>query len=183
VLAGRFGGRTVALVAAVTNPEWEPGRDEHEQYREHVPASLAASPWAWVIKASDFTDNAVGIIHLTGPKLAKLAHKYAPLVPALRELILRPGTPLDAGVKDMIAAQFDATRERFAAIMLPIGQPRQPRQPARMHPPGGAPRDRRRAMWPSRDRGSGSAGRHSRRRSGMWRWTRSPRLETARGGR
>jgi hypothetical protein len=42
-----------------------------------------------VIKALDFTDNAVGIIHLTGPKLAKLAHKYAPLVPALRELILR----------------------------------------------------------------------------------------------
>ena len=43
VLAGRFGGRTAALVAAVTNPEWEPGRDEHEQYREHVLASLAAT--------------------------------------------------------------------------------------------------------------------------------------------
>ena len=69
VLAGQFGVRTAELVAAVTNPEWEPGRDEHEQYREHVLASLAASPWARVIKASDFTDNAVGIIHLTGPKL------------------------------------------------------------------------------------------------------------------
>ena len=45
VLAGRFGGRTADLVAAVTNPVWEPGRDEHEQYREHVLASLAASPW------------------------------------------------------------------------------------------------------------------------------------------
>ena len=43
-LAGRFGARTAALVAAVTNPEWEPGRDEHEQYREHVLASLRASP-------------------------------------------------------------------------------------------------------------------------------------------
>ena len=40
VLAGRFGARTAALIAAVTNPEWEPGRDEHEQYREHVLASL-----------------------------------------------------------------------------------------------------------------------------------------------
>ena len=116
VLARRFGGRTAALVAAVTNPGWEPGRDEHEQYREHVLASLAASPWARVIKASDFTDNAVGIIHLTGPKLSRLARKYAPLVPALRALILRPDTPLDADVKDMIAAQFDAARERFAAI-------------------------------------------------------------------
>jgi hypothetical protein len=30
VLAGRFGDRTAALVAAVTNSGWEPGRDEHE---------------------------------------------------------------------------------------------------------------------------------------------------------
>ncbi len=116
MLAGRFGDRTAALVAPVTNPEWEPGRDEHEQYREHVLASLAASPWARVIKASDFTDNAVGIIHTTGPKLSKLARKYGPLVPALRELILRPDTPLDADVKDMIAAQLDAAQGRFTAI-------------------------------------------------------------------
>ena len=131
VLAGRFGDRTAALVAAVTNPGWEPGRDEHEQYREHVLASLAASPWARVIKASDFTDNAVGIIHLTGPKLAKLAGKYGPLVPALRELILRPDTPLDADVKDMIAGQLDTARERFAAIRH--GHTRH--QPATRRPP------------------------------------------------
>ena len=43
VLAGRFGGRVADLVAAVTNPEQEPGRDKHEQYREHVAASLDAS--------------------------------------------------------------------------------------------------------------------------------------------
>ena len=116
VLAGRFGARTAALIASVTNPEWEPGRDEHEQYREHVLASLEASPWARVIKASDFTDNAVGIIHTTGPKLVKLAAKYGPLTSALRELIFRPDTPLAADVKDMIAGQLDAARQRFAAI-------------------------------------------------------------------
>ena len=116
VLAGRFGGRTAVLVAAVTNPVWEPDRDEHEQYREHVLANLAASPWARVIKASDFTDNAVGIIHTTGPKLSRLARKYGPLVPALRALILCPDTPLDAGVKEMIAGQLDAAQGRFTAI-------------------------------------------------------------------
>jgi hypothetical protein len=116
VLAGRFGARTAGMVSAVTNPAWEPDRDEHEQYREHVVASLEASPWARVIKASDFTDNAVGIIHTTGPKLAKLAGKYGPLVPALHELILRPDTPLETSVKDMIVGQLDAARERFAAI-------------------------------------------------------------------
>ena len=116
VLAGQFGVRTAELVAAVTNPGWEPGRDEHEQYREHVLASLAASPWARVIKASDFTDNAMGITHTTGPRLSKLASKYSPLVPALRELILRPDTPLGNDVKDMIASQLDAAQDRFAMI-------------------------------------------------------------------
>ena len=116
VLAGRFGARTAELAAAVTNPVWEPGRDEHEQYREHVIASLAPTPWARVIKLSDFTDNAIGMVHTTGPKLSKLARKYGPLVPALRELILRPDTPLDADVKDMIAAQLDAAQAWFTAI-------------------------------------------------------------------
>jgi HD domain len=116
VLAGQFGQRVAGLVAAVTNPPYQPGRDEHEQYHKHVATSLAASPWARVIKASDFTDNAAGLIHTTGPKLEKLASKYAPLIPVLRELILRPDTPLDTDVKQHIAAQLDTTASRFAAI-------------------------------------------------------------------
>jgi hypothetical protein len=115
-LAGQFGHRTADLVAAVTNPVYAPGRGEHEQYREHVAASLLASPWARVIKASDFTDNAVGLIHTNGPKLSTLASKYRPLVPVLRELIYRPDTPLDSDVKHMIAGQLDNAEDRFAAI-------------------------------------------------------------------
>jgi hypothetical protein len=115
-LARNFGERTAELGAAVTNPEWEPRRNEHKQYRDHVIASLLASPWTRLIKTQDFTDNAVGIIHITGPKLSKLARKYSPLAPPLGELILRPDTPLDADVKDMIAAQLDAAQARFTAI-------------------------------------------------------------------
>jgi HD domain-containing protein len=91
-IAAQFGNRVAALIAAVTNPDYEPGRDHGEQYREHVAASLESSPWARVIKISDFTDNGAGLIHTTGPKLGKLAAKYAPLVPVLRELIARPDT-------------------------------------------------------------------------------------------
>jgi hypothetical protein len=116
VLAGLFGERTAGLVAAVTNPAWEPGCDRHQQYREHVTASLEASPWARVIKVSDFTDNAVGLPYTTGAKLPALAAKYLPLVAPLRELVLRPDTPLDAGVKDMIARQLDSAQGRLAAI-------------------------------------------------------------------
>ena len=116
VLAAEFGSRVAELVGAVTNPAYAPDRDAHDQYREHVADSLAASPWARVIKASDFTDNGVGLIHTTGPRLRTLAAKYAPLVPVLRELITRPDTPLDAAAKEHILAQLDRADERFAAL-------------------------------------------------------------------
>jgi hypothetical protein len=40
---------------------------------------LEAIPWRRVIKAADFTDNAVGLFHIIGPKLCKLASKHRPL--------------------------------------------------------------------------------------------------------
>jgi hypothetical protein len=58
----------------------------------------------------------VGLIHTTGPKVSTLARKYRPLVPVLRELILRADTPLDPDVKDMIASQLATAEDRFAAI-------------------------------------------------------------------
>ena len=116
VLADQFGPRVAELVGAVTNPPYAPDRDQDEQYREHVADSLRDNPWARVIKASDFTDNGVGLIHTTGPRLYRLAGKYAPLVPVLRELIARPDTPLDAAAKEHILAQLDRAADRFAAL-------------------------------------------------------------------
>jgi hypothetical protein len=115
-LADEFGPRVAELVAAVTNPQYALDRDEHEQYREHVAASLLRSPWARIIKASDFTDNGVGLIHTTGPRLQRLAAKYAPLVPVLRDLIARPDTPLSAAAREHILAQLDRADERFTAV-------------------------------------------------------------------
>jgi len=117
VLADHFGGRVAGLVAAVTNPGYEPGRDRHEQYREHVGASLRADPWARVIKVSDFTDNAVGLMHTSGPKMVKLAMKYRPLVPVLLEIVLLPDTPLGVEVKGKIVRQLGNAERRFASIL------------------------------------------------------------------
>ena len=122
VLAAEFGPRVAELVAAVTNPVWRPGQDQHEQYREHVAASLEKCPWARVIKVSDFTDNGVGLIHTTGPALDRLAGKYAPLVPVLREMIARTDTPLGDEAKARIAGQLDLAAERFSALRSP-GEP------------------------------------------------------------
>ncbi|GAA3755143.1 HD domain-containing protein [Micromonospora maritima] len=116
-LTARFGPRVARLVAAVTNPAYDPGRDRHAQYREHVAASLDREPWARVIKVSDFTDNGVGVIHTVGPKVASSAAKYRPLVPVFRDLIARPDTPLSAPVKRHIFAQLDLAEERFSAIL------------------------------------------------------------------
>ena len=59
------------------------------------------------------------MIHAIGPRLRRLADKYAPLVPVLRELIARPDTPLDTDVKGRITAQLDSAAWRFAAIGTP----------------------------------------------------------------
>jgi (p)ppGpp synthase/HD superfamily hydrolase len=117
VLARRFTPRMAELVRSVTNPEYDPDRDRHEQYREHVTASLERDPWARVIKVSDFTDNGVGVVHTTPAKAYSSATKYRPLVPTLRELVGRPDTPLSIEAKDHILDQLDLAEERFAAIL------------------------------------------------------------------
>jgi len=121
VLAGQFGPRVAELVGAVSNPPYAPDRDAHEQYREHVAESLRRHPWARVIKASDFTDNGAALIHTSGPRLPKLAGKYAPLVPILRELISLTDTPLSPEAKQHILTQLDRAEERFAAVLPPGG--------------------------------------------------------------
>ena len=121
LLAAAYGERVAELVAAVTNPIYAPESDADSQYREHVADSLAACPWARVIKISDFTDNGVGLIHTTGEKAVRLARKYAPLVPALADLTARPGTPLTDEVKARILGQLRKASGRFNAILAASG--------------------------------------------------------------
>jgi hypothetical protein len=116
-LARRFTPRMAELVRSVTNPEYDAGHDRNEQYRMHVAESLDRDPWARVIKISDFTDNGVGVIHTTGDRAPRLAAKYRPLVPILRELVGRPDTPLSMTAKDHVLDQLDLAEERFAAIL------------------------------------------------------------------
>ena len=120
VLARRFGQRAADLVRAVTNPPDDPACDRHERHRRYhgfVAESLARSPWARVIKMSDFTDNGVGVVHATGPKVASAAAKYRPLVPILRNMIASPDTPLSRRVKRHIFDQLDLAEKRFSAIL------------------------------------------------------------------
>ncbi|MET8775341.1 HD domain-containing protein [Nocardia sp. NPDC004654] len=116
-LSERFGVRVADLVAAVTNPEPDPARDRHEQYRDHVATTLDRAPWARVVKLSDFTDNGVGILYAEKPIMRKLATKYRPLTDVYRDLVSRPDTPLADHVKQHILGQLDRADERFEAIL------------------------------------------------------------------
>ena len=114
VLADQFGPRVADLVSGDTNPAYDPNHDKHAQYADHVVTSLTHNPWARVIKVSDFTDNAVGLHYTTGAKAARLARKYAPLVPTLQDLVDLPDTPLAADVKDHIHYQLNRAAHRCA---------------------------------------------------------------------
>jgi (p)ppGpp synthase/HD superfamily hydrolase len=117
VVAARFGPRVASLVGAVTNPTYDLDRDVHEQYREHVLSSLAADPWARVIKLSDFTDNAVGIQWAAPAKAKQVAPKYYPLVDDLRELLMRPDTPLTEAVKQDIERHLTSGAQRLGDLI------------------------------------------------------------------
>jgi hypothetical protein len=116
MLTACFGPRAADLVAAVTNPE------DATDYHAHLTASLETHPWARVLKASDLTDNGVGLMYTTGPKAAKSARKYAPLIPVLADLIACPDTPLKTQPKARVLRQLDSATKRFAAIAPPEGR-------------------------------------------------------------
>jgi hypothetical protein len=67
-------------------------------------------------EVSDFADDAAGLFHTTGESLQRRAAKYRPLVPVLREMVLRADTPLDGDVKEKIARQLDKADGRLAVL-------------------------------------------------------------------
>ena len=83
-----FGAEVSRIVAAVSNPEMPAGLSKEEKrklYAEHV-ISVLDDPKVFLVKFSDFVDNAVGLYHNTGsPEMVShLSRKYIQLVNAFR---------------------------------------------------------------------------------------------------
>jgi (p)ppGpp synthase/HD superfamily hydrolase len=117
VIEDWFNPRVAELVGGVTNPDFDPNRDKDEQYLEHL-IELARSndPWLLVIKISDFTDNATGLIYTSGPKVKKLANKYQPVTPVLLEASNRSDFPLDEIAVIHIQQQLSLTQDRLELL-------------------------------------------------------------------
>ena len=72
---------------------------------------------------SDFTDNAVGIVHTRRSKAEQLAPKYYPLVEDVRELAARPDTPLSAEVRAHIDQQLVRAGRRLRELLAAEAEP------------------------------------------------------------
>ncbi len=102
------------LVGAVTNPEYEKGRDKLEQYQEHVDSILSKDdPRVRILKVSDFTDNAMGVLYMPAEGAEYRARRYSVLVSIFEKAILDPSTPLSSGARAHIVKQLAETQRRL----------------------------------------------------------------------
>ena len=119
IISQLFNTNVSELVRDVTNPEFDDDRDIMEiEYLEHLEdLTENGKPGSVLIKLSDFTDNATGIHYSRGPKLAKWANKYKPIVPILRYAILRNDLPISDEVREHIEKQLALTEERLDEVL------------------------------------------------------------------
>jgi (p)ppGpp synthase/HD superfamily hydrolase len=121
--AEAFGERTSTLVRAMSNPLGDdtPADEatKHETYRRHVLAEIV-DPEVAVCKLADLADNALSLHH-TGEgdaRTARLARKYAPLLPMFRQRIAADDVRalLTPGAVEALASALDDGTERLREL-------------------------------------------------------------------
>lgn len=129
----KYGRRVREIVESVTNPLEVKPKDGVQltipeklaAYRAHVVPQIKKSPEAYLVKVSDFMDNAGGLYHQDKPgnegMMRKLSNKYLPLIedfrehlPTIRHLVSEEGY-------SKIARDLDATETRLQGIIKKYG--------------------------------------------------------------
>lgn len=123
-----YGDETGDYVMAVTN-EYVPKKkiqamtleQRHKDYREHVEENIKHSPGAYMVKISDFIDNATGLYHndLPGQEKGTLkrAKKYLPVVDIFIKHMEKLDLPVSDDNKEVIRGQMDRTKVRLQEII------------------------------------------------------------------
>jgi hypothetical protein len=123
-----WGLETARLVAAVTNPL--PGtviltkEQKRRQYADHVKAAITGDSAVFIVKFTDYADNASGLHHndIAGNSgmVAHLAAKYLPLADIFAyEYRTNPGIGFlmsSTGYAD-IGLKIDNTRDRLLSLL------------------------------------------------------------------
>lgn len=113
LIASRFGHRISELVEAVTNPIDYPCDNTTAGYQDHVIRAIA-DPAVFLVKFSDFVDNAGSVKYLSETVRLRLVTKYEPLVEhfkrtslALGNALHLPPSGLDAIAKHIATIEGD----------------------------------------------------------------------------
>lgn len=122
-----FGSETREIVIAVTNeiPDRDPRtmstEEKHAIYVQHLRDQVLHSPKAYMVKISDFIDNATGLYHGVGSidpeKLKKQATKYLLSVPAFLEGHRNLDLPIPAHSKQLLRDSLIETERRLRKII------------------------------------------------------------------
>ena len=123
-ISNTFGSRVANIVAAVTNPINDSQDGNAVSYQDHVVAAIE-DPAVFLVKFSDFVDNAGSVKHLGEPTRTRLSAKYAPLVRYFRTGASTLGNQLNlppSGLDD-ITHHLD---ELEARLPVESSDPREP---------------------------------------------------------
>ncbi|MGC0363066.1 (p)ppGpp synthase/HD superfamily hydrolase [Rhodococcus sp. 27YEA15] len=111
LIARDFGERIAHIVAAVTNPvDMDTSGDGPRSYQSHVIAAIT-DPSVFLVKFSDYVDNAGSVKYLEKGSQARLLGKYEPLVDSFRQAALSFGDTLG-----LPTSGLEAIAERITLI-------------------------------------------------------------------
>jgi len=115
IIEQTFDEEVAHYIGAVTNPKFPTDISRAQKnalYQEHVKELLLSEPLAGIIKLSDFIDNCVGLLYNEDPEKAlRLANKYQPLIPAMKDFVLLSPYFTDS-MRDHLVAQLDGADRR-----------------------------------------------------------------------
>lgn len=127
-ISSKYGERVLHLVDAVTNDyiafneaSKMTVKEKHDRYKAHVQEQITDDEGVFLVKVSDFIDNATGLYHNNTParaeKTKKQAKKYLPVVDVFLNELESNRLPIPAEDVKRIREQLERTTERLEDIL------------------------------------------------------------------
>lgn len=121
----QYGQQVREYVEGMSNPVMDSknqdGRSAHEVYEDHVREEVLSSPQVFVLKFSDFVDNALSVHHEdVNRSTVRRSRKYAAVVPHLQEAFIKHEKELSGMLSAEGMAQVAQKLERAPRYLKQI---------------------------------------------------------------